>query len=122
MNNAKSLNDPLKILQAASSRPEPVNRGVKLVDETVFQYKYIKQKITKDQSINLVCFIGQRKFDVYSLRPCKNDIICVSSKTDDGTVFAIFAPIEQISFSIEIYNKKTKEPAREIGFKAIWET
>jgi len=97
-------------------------RCVDFVNETVFKYNHIKQNLPADKSINLVCFVGNEKYDVYSIRPCKGGGISISTKTDDGIIAAVFAQLEQIYFSAEVCDKKTDEHPRNIGLKALWET
>jgi hypothetical protein len=100
--------------------PQQRDRAWELMSETLSRYKFLKGKITKEQSINLICTIGHREYDVYNMQAFNNDFVSVKCKTSDGNEYTTFAPVEQVSLTIVVENKRSETPPREIGFDAIW--
>ncbi|GEM_PF-2269289 len=97
--------------------PLPTPRGTELVHHVLGEYRHMASTIGPNKSVNLVCCVGGREFDVYSIGKY-GDILSVVGKTADGTEFRTYAPIELVSFTI-ILSKKVKAGApREIGFSA----
>ena|ERR1039457_1389711 len=98
--------------------PQPNPKGSELVMHVLGEYRHLVKTIRPDQSANLVCCVGGRQFDVYSIGKF-GDILSIAGKTEDGTEFKTYAPVELVSFTI-ILGKKVKAgpPPREIGFSA----
>jgi len=101
--------------QSSSER----NRARELTERAHAHYNHWKAKLKKNQSINLVCQIGARQFDVCSLGDYANDFVGVHSVDSHGTGHFLIAPVEQTSFDTIIFNTPSKEPPREIGFHTI---
>jgi hypothetical protein len=113
------MNDLSKIAVMHQHIPQPTPRGSELVMHVLAEYRHLVRTIPPDQSANLVCFVGGREFDVYSIGKF-GDILSIAGKTEDGTTeFKTYAPVELVSFTI-ILGKKVKAgpPPREIGFSA----
>lgn len=98
-------------------RPVQINRAEEIAAEAVAQYERLKGKITKEQSINLICIVGGIRYDVFSIGH-GNHYVQMKAKTKSGEVHVITAPIEQVAFDVIISNKTSNKPPREIGFHA----
>jgi len=103
-------------------RQEPRNRADEIITRVDNEYKRLVSRLKPDQSINMICTIGGRDYDVFRASSPKIDIISVDSRDDDGNFFSIIAPVEQIFFTTMISKKINDEPPREIGFHAIRES
>lgn len=97
--------------------PPPTPRGAELVNEVLMEYKFVAKTKGADKSVNLVCSVGGREFDVYSVG-YRGELLTLTGKTADGTEFKTFAPVEQVSFTIILSKKTSPAPPREIGFAA----
>ena len=98
------MNDASRIAVMHQHIPQPTPRGSELVLHVVGEYRHMVKSIRPDQSVNLVCCVAGREFDVYSIGKF-GDILSVADKTEDGTEFKTYAPIELVSFTI-ILSKK----------------
>jgi hypothetical protein len=83
------------------------------------EYKFLKKEIPPDKSINMICIVGGKEYDVYRIGG-HDDIVEIDTENERGAL-RMWCPIEQISFAVIISPKTSKEPPREIGFKAIGE-
>lgn len=99
------------------ARPVQMNRAEEIAAEAVAQYERYKEKLTKEQSINLLCIVGGIRHDVFSIG-YGNHYLQMKAKTKSGELHVITAPIEQIVFEVVISNKSSNKPPREIGFHA----
>jgi hypothetical protein len=98
-------------------RPQPPTRGEELVSHVVGEYRHLAQTIGPGKSVNLVCCVGGREFDVHSIGKL-GDLLSIVGKTKDGTEFKTYAPVELVSFTIILSKKVKAGPPREIGFFA----
>jgi len=96
---------------------QPTPRGTELVHHVLGEYRHMAKSVGPDKSVNLVCCVGGREFDVYSIGKF-GDILSITGKTEDGTEFKTYAPIELVSFTIILSKKVKAGPPREIGFYA----
>jgi hypothetical protein len=97
--------------------PKPAARAEELVSHVVGEYRHIARTIGPEKSVNLVCSVGGREFDVYSIGRL-GDLLSLMGKTEDGTEFKTYASVELVSFTIILSKKAQAEPPREIGFHA----
>jgi hypothetical protein len=100
------------------SIPEPSFGTDELVARVVQEYKFMVKTVGPDKFVNLVCWVGGREIDVYSIGKF-GDFLSILGKSEDGTELRIFAPVELVSFSIILRKNPTQTPpppAREIGF------
>ncbi|MGA9452083.1 MAG: hypothetical protein WBW41_12160 [Verrucomicrobiia bacterium] len=100
--------------------PKPKHRGHEMVSETVGEYDRLRGQLKEGESINLVCLIGNRSFDVFMVGT-HDDFLEIRAKDKAGDWHVIMTPVEQISFDIIISKKISDEPPREIRFKPIEE-
>jgi hypothetical protein len=100
--------------------PKLPARADELVFNVLGEYRHMAKNIRSDESINLVCCVGGREFDVYSIGRFGN-VLSIAGKTEDGTEFKTYAPIELVSFTIILSKKVKVELPREIGFHAEME-
>ena len=98
-------------------RPVQINRAEEIAAEAVGQYEALKGKLTKEQSINLICVVGGVRYDVFSIG-YGNQYVQLKAETKSGEVHIITAPIEQVAFDVIVSNKTSNKPPREIGFHA----
>ena len=78
-------------------------------------YKIRKAKLKPEQSINLICSVASSNYEVHEIL-AHDGFLEISSVDESGDICLIYAPVEQISFTVMILNKKAEEPAREISF------
>jgi len=111
------MNDISKIALMREHIPQPTPRGSELVMHVLGVYRHMVKNVAPDKFVNLVCCVGGREFDVYSIGKF-GDILSLVGKTEDGTEFKTYAPIELVSFTIILSKKVKAGPPREIGFSA----
>ena len=100
--------------------PAQRNRAKELIDNMLVRYKVTQQTLKSDQSINLICSVDGLRYDLYSIAAPSIDTIHATGKVGDECYVSI-APVEQVSFTMVVSNKKPSEPPREIGFKAVFD-
>lgn len=102
------------------SFPKPKKRANDIFQNAIGEYKLLKTQLKPEQSINLVCLIGGKTFDVFAVT-ASDHFVEVRSQDESGDVHIITAPVEQIAFDTIVSKKTSDTPPREIGFKAIEE-
>jgi hypothetical protein len=102
------------------SFPQPKKRANDIFQNAIGEYKFLKTQLKPEQSINLVCLIGGKTFDVFSVT-ASDHFVEIKSQDEYGDVHIITAPVEQVSFDIIVSKKTSDAPPREIGYKAIEE-
>jgi hypothetical protein len=85
----------------------------------MLEYRLQKGGLKPDQFINLVCTVGGVEYDIYSIG-AREGILEIDTQFEK-TARRMLCPVEQVSFAIVISKKTSKNPPREIGFKAIEE-
>jgi len=109
------MNSRIDSLYAGVQRPEPRNRALEIINSAANEYNFLRGRLKPDQSINLICTVGGREYEVTEIDSPKIDVVKIQAKTDDGYII-ITAPVEQICFATIIFKKINDEPPREIGF------
>jgi hypothetical protein len=108
-----ALKDSVEPLQA-------VDRAKEITHHIVTEYKFFKNRLKADQTINLFCTVGRERYDVHSIS-VEDGMVYIETATKDS-YSRITCPFDQISFAIIISVKTSEDPPREItGFKPIEE-
>ena len=96
-------------------RPEPRNRAIEIISSTRMEYDWLKNHLNPDESINLICTVGGRDYDVVLIDSPKIDVVQIQATTEGGLV-CVVSPVEQVCFTTIISKKVNDDPPREIGF------
>ena len=96
------------------------DRAEEIVQNSVFAYNHLKAIVPPGKSLNLICLIGGKEYDVHQVTG-SNDVITASVEDKAGKrAMTIRCPIEQIGFAIVLSDKTDQKAPREItGFKQI---
>jgi hypothetical protein len=97
------------------------NRAQEILHMVAGEYKWRADELKPGQSINLVCTFGGRELDVISFFSPQIDVVCIEAKDESGDLLNITAPVEQVCFTVILFNKASDKPPREIGYKSIME-
>jgi hypothetical protein len=113
---------PIRVPSLKSLIESPTDRARDVLDAIDISYRQWKSKIKPDETIELVCFIGERMVVPFKLGLFAKGCIAVHSAEDDGeTAIVDFVPVEQLNFRILVSEKKSEKPPRQIGFKVEME-
>lgn len=102
--------------------PRPNARVSAMIRDLLGHYKALVKQIGQSKSLKLiVCINGSRFISPISLGAYSDECIAIESRGQDGASLDI-VPVELVSFTIHIADKKPEQPSveiREIGFKAM---
>jgi len=108
----------------SSHPPRPPTNTELFVKTTVENYRFLAKHIKHNQTIDFVCYIGNKTFFPVLINVIGSNELFILSQVGVGHENRIYTTINQVTFDIIIGRKDESEPAfkpRECGFKHIWE-
>jgi hypothetical protein len=103
----------------------PKQRSESFIRDVLHHYEaLVKHLKTQSKSVELTVWVNGQGIRPTSLGAYSHECIAIQSKDSDGASLDI-VPVELVSFTFRITDKKPAEPPpeiREIGFKAMMET
>ena len=98
--------------------PRTNTRADGMIRDVITHYRGLIKTLDPGKSIELiVCFDGRRVSPSF-LGAYSHECVGIESEDSEGNVALDIVPVERVSFTISITNKKSEQPPREIGFKA----
>jgi hypothetical protein len=115
-----NIQDALNELATPLGRAITGDRAEEIVQTSVSAYNHLKAIVPPGKSLNLICLIGGKEYDVHQVTG-RNDVVTASVEDKAGKrAMTIRCPIEQIGFAIVLSDKTDQKAPREItGFKQI---
>ena len=89
-----------------------------MIRDVITHYRGLIKKIPPEKSIELVVRFDGRCISPSSLGAYSHECVGIESVDNEGNVALDIVPVERVSFTISISDKKSDQPPREIGFKA----
>ena len=90
--------------------------------DAIERYKFFGSQLKKNQSIAFFCCVAGKPVPIDTISTFSDNCVCIRGTSNEGYPVITYATVEQLSFSINVFNKQPKNPPKEIGFKAMWAT
>jgi hypothetical protein len=113
------LHDSLQFPVQGLHQSPPKNHAMELVNSALFEYQAEKQKLGKDQTLLLMCFISGREVPIDQVGVSDSQTVVVYGSDSEGRRFVNFAMAAQLAFEILIIQKPSESPPKEIGFHSV---
>jgi len=98
--------------------PRTNTRADEMIRDVITHYRGLIKTLDPGKSIELVVCFGGRRVSPSSLGAYSHECVGIESEDNEGNVAIDIVPVECVSFTISITNKKSEQPSREISFKA----